>query len=219
MICILCALKIEAKPYIHSLVNRSHIRRASVKIHRGTIGETEMLIAVCGAGIKKAGEATRFLLDNFAMHRFIMSGTAGGIDGRLGIGDTVVSEEVVFHDGHEGENTPFRADAALLSQAKDAIKKAPPAHPVYFGRMATGASFVTGKKRDEVSAAFNPLCADMETAAAALVCRENNVPFIAVRSITDTREKSGLISFFNNAAFASTNSFAVVMRMLGIPLP
>jgi adenosylhomocysteine nucleosidase len=50
----------------------------------------------------------------------------------------------------------------------------------------------------------------METAAAAHVCYANGVPFLAVRSVTDTEDDVGLGSFYENAAFASRNSFLVV---------
>jgi adenosylhomocysteine nucleosidase len=54
----------------------------------------------------------------------------------------------------------------------------------------------------------------METAAAAKVCHTNNVPFMAVRSITDVEEDVSMLTFFRNVASAANNSFLVVEAML-----
>jgi adenosylhomocysteine nucleosidase len=54
----------------------------------------------------------------------------------------------------------------------------------------------------------------METAAVAHVCHANGVPFIAIRSVTDTEEDVGYGSFYDNATFASRNSFVVVEGIL-----
>lgn len=43
----------------------------------------------------------------------------------------------------------------------------------------------------------------METAAIAHVCFANGVPFIAIRSITDTPEKSGINQFEKNCEKAA----------------
>lgn len=42
-----------------------------------------------------------------------------------------------------------------------------------------------------ISATFSPLCVDMETASIAHVCYGNRIPYIAVRTVTDTLGKTG----------------------------
>jgi len=85
---------------------------------------------------------------------------------------------------------------------------------VFFGRITSGSKFVTGKKFKTVAEKYHPLCVDMETAAVAHVCAINNIPFIALRSVTDTPKKSGLLNFYKNVTLAANNSYAVVEMLL-----
>jgi len=54
----------------------------------------------------------------------------------------------------------------------------------------------------------------METAAVAHVCAINSIPFIAIRSVTDTPEKSGILNFYKNVVLAANNSYSVVENLL-----
>ena len=51
--------------------------------------------------------------------------------------------------------------------------------------------------------AFDPLSVDMETGSIAHVCYANSVPFLAIRSITDTADHSGSGFFEMNCKEAS----------------
>ena len=54
----------------------------------------------------------------------------------------------------------------------------------------------------------------METAAVAHVCYVNRVPFLAVRSITDTGEDSGVETFEENCARASELAAEITIGLL-----
>jgi adenosylhomocysteine nucleosidase len=213
MTCIICALKEELKPFLEALKNKKVTKRGVLKINLGTINGIEVMAVCCGVGIKNADAAIKSLLGE-NITRVIMSGTAGGIDGRLKICDTVVSDEVIYHSMDSAPESPAKTDTDLLEKIKSATAKDPPIQNVYFGRVATGEVFVTGKNHGLVAIKYNPLCVDMETAAVAYACEASNIPFIAVRSITDTREKSGLLNFYRYIAPASRNSFNVVSALL-----
>ena len=225
MILILCAMKLEAKPFLKALERPELKKSASYRVYYGEIAGTKVLLAICGVGVDRAAAAVESLLGNHDISRVIMSGTACGIDSRLDIGDTVVSEEILFYnktenllqsDVQDANGTAFRADELLLDTVRTAIEKDPPDQPVYYGRIVTGKSFVTRKIRDIIVGSFNPLCADMETAAAARVCHMKGVPFVAVRSISDNSDKSGFTAFLRYASLASTHSYIVVRRLLTI---
>ena len=70
------------------------------------------------------------------------------------------------------------------------------------------------KKRQDINARFAPLSADMETAAVAHVCHVNKVPFVSVRTLTDTATHSGAAAFEANCAKAAALSADFVRRML-----
>ena len=69
--------------------------------------------------------------------------------------------------------------------------------------MATGEAFIKDEGRKEINDKFSPLSVDMETASIAHVCYVNNIPFIAVRCITDTAFHSGNEHFEENVIKAS----------------
>ena len=53
------------------------------------------------------------------------------------------------------------------------------------------------------SDAFHPLCADMESAAVAHVCHANGIPFLSIRTITDSADRSAAACFEENCRRAS----------------
>lgn len=85
---------------------------------------------------------------------------------------------------------------------------------IIFGRIVTGESFIDKSGRKEIINKYNPLCVDMETGSIAHVCYVNRIPFIAIRSITDTEDESGIDVFKNNCESVSQNSINVLKKML-----
>lgn len=61
-----------------------------------------------------------------------------------------------------------------------------------------------------------PLSVDMETAAAAQVCYVHKIPFLAVRTITDTAEADGPDAFEKNCERASVIAADFVRRLLDV---
>lgn len=223
MTLIICAIKNEIKPFLAELENVKKEKCASMKVHHGTINGAKVTVVRCGVGLNKAAVETRALIDNYTISRIIMSGTAGGVEEKLKIGDTIISEEILYHEGKIelpqdissfDAEIPFKADENLLISAKTVVENTPFTQAVYFGRITSGSKFLSGKGFAEVADKFNPMCVDMETAAVAHVCAINKIPFIAVRSITDSPEKSGLLNFYKNVVQASKNSYTVTERLL-----
>ena len=119
--------------------------------------------------------------------------------------DTVVSTEAVYHDVESGILTEyhpwlpspaFQADPHLLQAAQNAAKETEGnGHRIFFGRMVTGEQFIEDDRRDEINHKFSPLSVDMETAAMAHVCYVHQIPFLSIRTITDTAEHKGQAEF------------------------
>ena len=212
LICILCAIKTEAKPFLEALEQAAVSNCGQLKIYEGYLADKKIALTCSGAGFTKAAAAAQALIERYDASCLIMSGTAGGMDKRLKIGDTAVAEETVYHDIPDG--TVYKSDGGLLARCREALERDPPEHPVYFGRIASGKEFIRKKNRASIIERINPLCVDMETAAVAEVCLSGGVPFIAVRSVTDTEDKMGLAVFMKNARSASDHSFAVVKVLL-----
>ena len=220
---IICAVERELKPYLDVLEKKVTTRYARITFYEGTIENIKVITLFCGVCKVNAAIATQILVDKYSVDFIIVSGTAGGLDNRLEIGDTVISTEIAYHDVADGILTKyhpwmpdiyFRADKILISLSENMIKISKLPQSVFFGRIVTGEAFIDQKGRAEINEKFTPLCVDMETAAIAHVCYANSIPFIAVRSISDTEEKRGENNFAINCDLASKNSFEVVKLLL-----
>lgn len=223
MTAILCAVDTEARPFWDALTEPQESSHAMLKVREGYIDSARVVVVRCGVCKVNAALAAQILINRFPVARMFMSGTAGGMDRRLRVGDTVVATETVYHDVQASvlteqhpymDEAVFRADADLLAVCRRALAQNPPGHPAHFGRIATGETFIIREGRAAITQQFEPLCVDMETAAAAHACYVNNLPFLAVRSISDTEDDSGYGSFYQNASMAAEHSFRVVRTLL-----
>lgn len=218
---ILCAGDREVLPFIPMIDDVRTSEKAMLKVYEGRIEGIEVAALFSGVCKVNAAIAAQILIDAYHCDAIINAGTAGGMDLSVGLLDVVVGEESVYHDVEVdvlAEFRPpearrfFRADEELLAVARGIAMEFE--RPVHFGCMATGEKFIEDDGRDAINAAFAPLSVDMETAAVAHVCCVNAIPFIAVRSITDTADNSGDGAFWENLDPASRISAEFVRRML-----
>lgn len=209
---IICASENELAPFLDDFQEHSVVEKAKLKIHIGKIGEHDVVLLYCGVCKVNAAIAAQIVIDDFNVDAIINAGVAGGMDSRLGILDTVVSTEVAYHDVASEILTEyhpwmksvfFAADETLLKIAKNVAERIQTKGIIYFGRMVTGEAFISDDGRQEIMDAFNPLSVDMETGSIAHVCYANSIPFLAIRSITDTADHSGSEFFEMNCKEAS----------------
>ncbi|MBR7020379.1 MAG: 5'-methylthioadenosine/adenosylhomocysteine nucleosidase [Lachnospiraceae bacterium] len=209
---IICASENELAPFLDEFQEDSVVEKAMLKIHIGEIGAHDVVLLYCGVCKVNAAIAAQIVIDEFNVDAIINAGVAGGMDSRLRIFDTVVSTEVAYHDVASEILTEyhprmksvfFAADDNLLKIAKDAAERIQTKGKIYFGRMVTGEAFISDDGRQEIIDAFNPLSVDMETGSIAHVCYANSVPFLAIRSITDTADHGGSGFFEMNCKEAS----------------
>lgn len=209
---ILCAGDEELAPFLSIIENCIMTDRAMLRFYEGQIQGIEVVALFSGVCKVNAAIASQLLIDVYGVTTIINAGTAGGMDPKLGIFDTVISTEVCYHDIAPDiltefhpwmETVFFETDHELLEHSKAAVGKMELAGEVFWGRMVTGESFITEEGRQRIQDEFAPLSVDMETAGIAHVCYVNRIPFIAIRCITDTAANSGLGNFEENGAKAS----------------
>ena len=220
---IICAGDREIEPFLPHIQNCSTSKKAMLKFYEGTVNEVNVVALFCGVCKTNAAIATQILIDSYNVDLVINAGTAGGMDSTLEIFDMVVATDVAHHDIHEDILTDFhpwmpsiyfKSDETLLSMSKVVSERFQTGHKIYFGKMVTGEKFLTDEGRDEINSAFKPLSIDMETASIAHTCYVNGVPFISIRSITDTAKHSGEETFDKNCVAASTISKDFVLELL-----
>lgn len=219
---ILCASDTELAPFFEYMKVFETTEKAMLKFYMGTIGQADVVAVYSGVCKVNASIAAQVLIDYFHVGCIINAGTAGGMDPSVELFDTVISERMIYHDVAEDiltdfhpwlASNDFHADPGLLSFAKDYSLNA--AFPVLFGTMVTGEQFIEDDKRAEINAKYAPLSVDMETTAIAHVCYVNKIPFLSVRTITDTAAHKGIENFDQNCEAASVRSAAIVVGILG----
>lgn len=220
---ILCAGDREAAPFLEILNEEKNTQKAMLTFHEGIIGGMDVVTLYSGVCKVNAAIAAQILIDTFGVDLIINAGTAGGMNPELSILDVVISTEVAYHDVAPHiltefhpwmENAFFKADPALLQMARKAVDKRPLTGTVRFGRMVTGEAFVTDAGRDGINQQYAPLSVDMETASIAHVCYVNQIPFIAIRCITDDARHNGTGHFEENCAKASAIARDVTVSLL-----
>lgn len=218
---IICACKSELKPFLSYIENQKITEKAGFIFYEGNIGKVHVAAVQCGICKVNAALGAQILIDLFHVDGIINSGTAGGMDPVLQIFDTVVAEKAAYHDVEESilteeypymESIYFESDRKMFAASKEYSRNC--GGRVFFGNMVTGEQFIEDERRDEINGRFAPLCVDMETAGIAHACYINKVPFLAVRTITDTAEHKGLETYSNNSHKAGEIAAQVVMGLL-----
>lgn len=217
---VICAADDELAPFLPHIENCIISEKAMLKFYEGKISDISAVALYSGVCKVNAAIATQLLIDSYGVDVVINAGTAGGMDPKIKILDTVISTEVAYHNVADDVLTEFhpwmssvyfRVDEGLLKAAKKLCARK---RDLHLGRMVTGEQFVADNLRDSINKKYAPLSVDMETASIAHVCYVNHIPFIAVRSITDTAEHAGLENFEQNCKRASVISKDVVLDLL-----
>ncbi|NQD65508.1 5'-methylthioadenosine/S-adenosylhomocysteine nucleosidase [Bacillus haikouensis] len=192
----------------------------------GTMKDKEVILLRSGIGKVNAAMSTAVLLQHFKPDAIINTGSAGGFDSSLNVGDVVISTEVRHHDvdvtafGYEYGQVPqlpaaFTADDKLMKAAVESVRELGDAQ-VVSGLIATGDSFMNDPARVEaIRDKFTALQAvEMEAAAIAQVAYQFNVPFVIIRSLSDIAGKESDVSFEQYLEKAALHSAKMVMNIV-----
>lgn len=218
---IICAGDTELAAFFPYLKEDEVIEKAMLSFHCGQIHTVHVVLLYSGVCKVNAAIAAQLLIDQFAVDCILNAGTAGGIQEQVQLFDTVISERIAYHDVARDILTEFHpwmdseyfyADKKLLRIAQD--YRITTKNPILFGTMVSGEQFVTDDNRAHILEIFAPLCTDMETAAIAHVCLVNQLPFLAIRTITDTAEHKGVEEFEKNCEAASAIAAKITCDLL-----
>lgn len=192
----------------------------------GQIGKKEVVLLKSGIGKVNAAMSTTILLQKYMPDVVINTGSAGGYNPDLSVGDVVISTEVRHHDvdatifGYEYGQVPqmpaaFHADSSLIKIAETAAKTIAGIQIVK-GLIATGDSFMNDPVRVEfVRNKFTELQAvEMEAAAIAQVAWQFEIPFVIIRSLSDIAGKESNLSFDQFLEKAAVNSANLVLEII-----
>lgn len=220
---IIGASKDEVMPFIKEISSKHTSTKAKLEFFQGSYENVNVVAVFSGVCKVNAAIATQILIDDFDVDYIFMVGVAGGIDNKLKVGDTVISTQIAHHDVadeilteyHPWMNSIyFETDKKLLEIAKNIKWEEKLKNRVVFGKIVTGEKFITDEGRKEIVSKYNPCCVDMETASVAQVCYANEIPFLAIRTISDTEEECGIDNFEKNSESSSIKSINILKLIL-----
>ncbi|GAB60420.1 5'-methylthioadenosine/S-adenosylhomocysteine nucleosidase [Rheinheimera nanhaiensis] len=194
--------------------------------YQGTLAGMPVVLVQSGIGKVAAALATALLIQQFKPAAVVNTGSAGGFDPELNVGDVVISTEVRHHDvdvtafGYAMGQVPqmpaaFVAHPKLIEAAEQSITKLGFCNTKK-GLIATGDSFICDPVRIATIRQQFPamLAVEMEGAAIAQVCHMLNTPFVVIRSLSDIAGKESPQSFEAYLEVASKHSSAMVLELL-----
>ena len=212
---ILCSLMLEPKT----------TEIANCKIFEGKINNRPVAVLQSGIGKVAAAMGTTLLIQQFKPDMIINTGSAGGLDPNLNVGDVIISTEVRHHDvdvtafGYEKGQLPanpaaFLPNEQLVEVAKKQAEKL--GLNAVSGLICSGDAFINGAdKIAQIRADFPQVAAvEMEAAAIAQVCHAMQIPFVVVRAISDVANKESHLSFDEFLPLAAEKSSEMILAML-----
>jgi len=224
---IIGAMEQEVAVLREKIINLTTETFAGMDFYLGTIAGVEVVVSKSGIGKVAASVSTTLLIEKYAPDCIINTGSAGGFDPKLNVGDVVIGNEVRHHDvdltvfGYEiGQCAQMPAaylpHPALAEVAAKAAASASEGVQVAQGLIATGDSFMADPAKVEYARTNFPTmqACEMEAAAIAQTCHLFNVPFVVIRSLSDIAGKQSELSFDEYLVTAAQNSADMVLAML-----
>lgn len=198
---IIGAMEEEVDILRHQLKEMKTKEIAGCEFYHGSLHDVDVVLVKSGIGKVNAAIATTLLNELYTPTYVINTGSAGGFNEALAIGDIVVSTEVRYHDvdatvfGYEYGQVPqmpakYVPDALLVNIATKSAEKIEEIH-VTKGLITSSDSFMDSADRVQfVKEKFPSVyAAEMEAAAIAQTCHRFDIPFVIIRSLSDIAGK------------------------------
>ena len=222
---ILGAVEQEIWPVLDNMTSVDESGCKGRRIYRGRLGEEDVVVAAAGVGKVRTAATVQLLIERFAVEKVLFTGVAGAINPKNRVGDIVLSRFAVQHDFDAGgtgdlermKSPVLRADEALIETALRAGKALGWANRLKVGTVLTGdQTIVSTEKKTWLWSTFHGECVEMEGAAAALVCAQNEIPFLIIRTLTDLADENARESFRSSLDLAARDSARIVLGMFGM---
>jgi adenosylhomocysteine nucleosidase len=208
----------------------------------GTLNGRRIVLAQAGMGKVNAAITTTLMLDHFKPAEILFTGIAGGVDPQLLPGDLVIGNKITYHD--YGTITPdsllrrstqdpvtFILNPLYFSSSQNLVKVAEEVSSklefekigsskrlpkVVTGTIVTGDVFVSSAAATrQFWLKMHAEATEMEGAAVAQTCWQQKVPFLVIRSLSDSAGNNAnddVAAFYQTAAH---NSATLVMAIIG----
>lgn len=225
-IAIIGAMEQEVTALRDKIENLNTYAFAGCEFYSGQLNGHDIVLTRSGIGKVAAAIATSVAIQRYQPKAVINTGSAGGFNPKLKVGDVVISTELAHHDvdvtafnyeiGQLPANPPrFKADPQLIEAAQRAAQKVSD-HQIIKGLITSGDTFMCQPERIAKARGDFPdmEAVEMEGAAIAQVCHQAEVPFVVIRALSDIAGQESPQSFDEFLETAAKNSGALVEALL-----
>ncbi len=195
----------EIKEYVED-INEKEIKH--ITFIEGKVEEKNVVLVQCGIGKVNAAMVTQALIDSYNIEYIVNIGVAGALNPMLNIGDVVIADKLIQHDfditafGHSkgyitGVGDFIQTDENLRNKLEKLNhNNKDNEYKIKLGIIASGDIFCTDiEMKNKIYSKFDADCVEMEGAAIAQVCYLNEIPFVVMRSISDSPNGKNAITF------------------------
>ena len=195
---IIFAMEEELNALLNYLELENEYKIFDLTFYECNLDNNKLILVESGIGKVNAARCTQILIDNMEVEYIFNIGVAGSTVKNVKVGDIVLAKKLVQHDfditafSHEKGFIPnvgkyIYSDFYLLKIAEELGKNDSTIHK---GVIASGDIFCTeNKMSNKIAHKFDALCVEMEGASIAQVCFLSHIPFLVIRSISDSPEE------------------------------
>lgn len=214
-------------------------RIEGIPFYTGMLAGQPVVLTRSGIGKVNAALTTALLLEHFRPKQLLFTGIAGAMNPMLKPGDIVVGKLIAHHDygrktvtgmvrmptqnPYSFAKNPvfFPSDSALVEKGVVASKNIQLnaiggyKPQIMSGTIITGDIFLADSKLNrQLRKEFHADAVEMEGAAVAQVCYQEKVPFLIIRSLSDSANESAALDFKKYGKTAAENSAMFVLEIL-----
>jgi len=233
MIGIIGAMEEEVAILRAALQNLQEVQSGPFCFYKGQLDSVPVVLLRCGIGKVNAAVGCALLIELYKPHLVINTGSAGGLDPNLKVGDLVVSSGLVYHDvdvtafSYEygqipGQEAVFSVPDDIIVVAEKAVGtlklqgSLPQDIQMVRGLIGSGDIFLHDPQKIAlVRSQFPTLSAvEMEGAAIAHCCTLFKVPFLVIRALSDIAGSESPMKFEEFLPIAAKHSSAIVRELI-----
>lgn len=191
---IIFAMEEELEELLKQLTLENKYKIFDLDFYECSLDDKKLILVQAGIGKVNAARSCQILIDNMDVDCIFNIGVAGGVADNVNVGDIVIGEKLVQHDfditafNHDKGYIPnlgvyIDSDQYLVKVAKEVDVDC----HIHNGVIASGDIFCTDiSMSKKIASKFKALCVEMEGASIAQVCYLSHIPFLVIRSISDT---------------------------------
>jgi adenosylhomocysteine nucleosidase len=227
------------------LTEKAEHQIEGLRFATGRLRGRKVVVAWTGIGKVNAAMTTTLAIEHFRPSEIIFMGIAGAVNPELRPGDIVIAEKTAHHDMGtvwpeglffkgvknrlNGIENPvfFPADKNLVDAAERAsettdlegirIGQDDRTPKIIKGVVVTGDVFVASPgKCKELRERLEADAVEMEGAAVAQLCFQRNIPYLVIRSISDSADEGAVFDKQMFYIMAARNSSALVCELVGL---